>query len=224
MNIYYVLLIFIISSSCANKQHVLHDQLSKNDSYQHQYQGHYKTGKPYIINSVRYVPYTKVHNKYTQIGQASWYGKQDHNKITANGDKFNKYMLSAAHQTLPIPSIIKVTNLQNDKQLILQVSDRGPYAKNRILDVSEAAAERLGFKHLGTTNVKIEYMHEETDNFLTRLNLSKKHGSRTKIKAELAPKCSIKCYIELINAKHNLLELTVEQQRLYQQSIEQNKI
>ena len=220
----------MLSSSCSNNRYVaknftcadLHQQLSVNDSYERQYSGHYKIGKSYKIKSTRYTPYTSVDKKYAEHGKASWYA--DHSKTTANGDIFNKYMLTAAHTKLPIPSIIKVTNLKNQKQVIVMVNDRGPFCKGRILDLSEAAAQRLEFHQLGLADVKIEYMHNETTNFLKKLDLAKKHGSKTAKKAELAPRCSIKCYLELINAKYDLIDLTADQKKLYQQSIVENNI
>ena len=79
--------------------------------------------------------------------------------------------MTAAHRTLPLPSLVRVTNLNNNISVIVRVNDRGPYAKNRIIDVSHRAASMLGFKSDGTTTVKIELLREETDNLLTKLNL-----------------------------------------------------
>ncbi len=171
------------------------------------YQGHYKVGKPYQIKSVTYYPQPTPKLKSTEVGIASWYGKNDHKKKTANGDTFNKYLLTAAHPKLPMPSIIKVTNLANNKSLILMVNDRGPFYRNRVLDVSEAAAEKLNFKDKGHTKVKLEYLHDESQELLTRLKLRKKEGSRSK---SLALRCSASCYVEMLNAKHNLLPLPAD--------------
>jgi len=96
--------------------------------------------------------------KYQEIGLASWYGKQNHGKQTANGEIFNQYKISAAHKTLPLPSIVKVENLTNGKSLIVKVNDRGPFSYKRSIDLSCAAAILLGFKEKGITKVKITYM------------------------------------------------------------------
>ena len=172
----------------------------------------HKVGKPYQIKSVTYYPEHKPKFNHTEVGVASWYGKKDHKKKTANGDTFNKYLLTAAHPKLPMPSIIKVTNLNNNKALILMVNDRGPFCKNRIVDVSEAAAERLQFKTKGKTHVKLEYLHDETEKLLTRLNLEKKDGAKSKA---TTLRCSASCYVEILNAKHKLLPLHTSRKKLY---------
>jgi rare lipoprotein A len=222
---YYFLIFFLLSIGCSssNKQ-PLHKNLSKYDAYNTKYQGHYKIGRPYKINSVTYTPYKELKKNHIEKGTASWYGKNDHNKKTANGDTFNKHLLTAAHPKLPMPCIIKVTNLNNNKAAILMVNDRGPFRKKRILDVSEAAAERLEFKHKGTAEIKLEYLHGETQKLLTKLNLEKKAGSKAKKKIQLANNCSVNCYMELLNAKHNLTKLSSKQKKLYKKSIIANNI
>lgn len=122
--------------------------------------GIYKVGKPYKVNGVWYFP-KAVHN-YDEVGFASWYGPDFHNKRTANGEIFDMDSLSAAHKTLPLPSIIRVTNMQNGRSLILRVNDRGPFVNNRLLDVSRKAAQLLGFAEQGTTKVRVELLPEET--------------------------------------------------------------
>ena len=214
----------LFMSSCSTNQHSLHKELSRNSEQTTQYQGHYKIGKPYQINSVRYEPYTKVANNHAETGKASWYGDKEHGRKTANGDKFNRYMLTAAHKKMPIPCMARVTNLKNQKQVIVMINDRGPYKPGRIVDVSEAAAERLGFKHHGVTDVKLEYLHEETTKLLAKLGLEQKNGSKPTRRTDLAKGCSTKCYIELMNAKHNLLELSAHQKKLYAESIKQNDV
>lgn len=214
----------LFCSSCSTNQQSLHKKLSRHDNKHSKYEGHYKIGKPYKINSVRYEPYLEVKKNHTEKGKASWYGRGDHNKKTANGDTFNKYMLTAAHRQLPMPCIAKVTNLTNQKQIIVMVNDRGPYRGNRIVDLSEAAAERLGFKGQGVTDVKLEYMHEETTRLLSKLGLQRKHGSRAKTKHNFAKGCSANCYLELLNAKHNLIELSANQKKLYEKSIKINDV
>ena len=116
--------------------------------------GIYKVGTPYTIKNRQYYP-AETFN-HTEIGIASWYGPNFHGKLTANGEIFDKNELTAAHRTLQLPSIIRVTNMQNGRSLYLRVNDRGPFANDRVLDVSERAASLLGFKNQGTTKVKIE--------------------------------------------------------------------
>ena len=120
--------------------------------------GYYKVGRPYVIKGRRYYP--KERYNFQQTGVASWYGPNFHGKLTANGEIFDKYELTAAHKTLQMPSIIRVTNLGNGRSIILRVNDRGPFAHDRVLDVSERAAELLGFKNAGTARVKIDVIPE----------------------------------------------------------------
>ncbi len=133
------------------------------------YSGHFKIGKPYTAFGVSYVP--QDYESFEEIGTASWYGEDFHGKKTANGEIYNMGDLTAAHPTLPLPSLIKVTNLKNGKSQILRVNDRGPFAKNRIIDVSEKAAEILGFKGNGTTEVKVELLRDDTDQLLQKLKI-----------------------------------------------------
>jgi rare lipoprotein A (peptidoglycan hydrolase) len=133
------------------------------------YSGHFKIGQPYTAFGVSYVP--QDYESFEEIGTASWYGSEFHGKKTANGEIYNMGDLTAAHPTLPLPSLIRLTNLQNGKSQILRVNDRGPFAKNRIIDVSEKAAEILGFKNKGTTEVKIELLRDDTDEMLQKLKI-----------------------------------------------------
>ena len=95
---------------------------------------------------------------YDQIGRASWYGAAFHGKRTANGEVFDSAALSAAHPSLPLPSYVRVTNLENERSVIVRVNDRGPYSHSRMLDVSERAADLLGFKHGGMAQVRVQYV------------------------------------------------------------------
>lgn len=94
--------------------------------------------------------------QYTQQGIASWYGEKFHGHETSNGEIFDVYQFSAAHKSLPLPSYVRVTNLENQKSLIVRVNDRGPFHENRLIDLSYAAAVRLDFASRGTANVKVE--------------------------------------------------------------------
>jgi len=134
------------------------------------YEGIFKIGKPYTAFDTTYTP--QNYETFEEIGTASWYGKDFHGKKTANGETYNLDDLTAAHPTLPLPSMIKVTNLDNNKSQVVRVNDRGPFAKNRVIDVSEKTAEILGFKNKGTTQVKVELLREETDKMLEMLGLN----------------------------------------------------
>ena len=118
--------------------------------------GRYKLGRPYVINGVRYVPRKDPH--YNQIGLASWYGAKHHGKQTANGEIFDVNRLTAAHKTLPLPSLVRVTNLENGRQIVVRVNDRGPFVAGRIIDVSRAVARELGFLSDGTARVRVTFV------------------------------------------------------------------
>ena len=122
--------------------------------------GYYKVGNPYQVSGVWYYP--KEDYSYKEIGISSWYGQDFHNGITANGELYDMHALTAAHRTLPLPSIVRVTNLQNGRSLVLRVNDRGPFVNNRVIDVSMRAAQLLGFKDQGTTQVQVEILPEES--------------------------------------------------------------
>lgn len=117
--------------------------------------GYYKVGSPYEMFGQKYTP--KEDPFYEEEGMASWYGSDFHGNSTANGEKFDKNKITAAHRTLPMPSIVKVTNLENGKTLAVRVNDRGPFSDDRILDLSEAAAKKLGVWGPGTAKVKVEF-------------------------------------------------------------------
>jgi rare lipoprotein A (peptidoglycan hydrolase) len=133
------------------------------------YEGTYKVGDPYKIFGVSYVP--QSYENYEEVGSASWYGDDFHGKPTANGETYNSAEMTAAHRTLPLPSLVRVTNLKNGKSAIVRVNDRGPFAKDRVIDVSERAAINLGFRDTGTTDVKVELMKNDTDEMLARLKI-----------------------------------------------------
>jgi rare lipoprotein A len=101
-----------------------------------------------------------LHHAY-QVGNASWYGKSFHGRATASGEDFDMFEMTAAHRQLPLGSLIKVTNLHNGKWVIVRVNDRGPYVKNRILDLSYGAARMLDF-HRGIEKVRLDLVEPET--------------------------------------------------------------
>lgn len=118
--------------------------------------GTYRVGKPYMVAGKTYVPEEDVN--YRAEGLASWYGDDFHGRLTANGEVFDMGSLTAAHPTLPMPCYARVTNLSNGKSLIVRVNDRGPYHGNRLIDVSNKAAELLEFKGNGVAKVRVEYV------------------------------------------------------------------
>ncbi len=118
--------------------------------------GRYQVGKPYQVAGEWYEP--KEDPGYDREGVASWYGAAFHGRLTANGEVFDSADLSAAHPTLPLPSYVRVTNLENDRSVIVRVNDRGPFAKDRLIDVSERTAQLLDFRHDGMTRVRVKYV------------------------------------------------------------------
>jgi rare lipoprotein A len=122
--------------------------------------GVYKVGAPYQVKGVWYYP--AVDYDYDVTGIASWYGADFHGKATANGEIYDMNALTAAHPTLPMPSWVMVTNLENGRTLKLRVNDRGPFVGGRIIDISRRGAQLLGFAEQGTTRVRVEIIAEES--------------------------------------------------------------
>jgi rare lipoprotein A len=118
--------------------------------------GTYRIGQAYTIGGKTYVPAEDQH--YQAEGLASWYGEDFHGRQTANGEIFDMNSLSAAHATLPMPTYVRVTNLENNRSVIVRVNDRGPYHDARIIDVSVKTAQLLGFYSNGVARVRLEYV------------------------------------------------------------------
>ena len=123
-------------------------------------QGYYKIGNPYQIDGAWYYP--AIDWNYDETGIASWYGTPFHGKYTANGELYDMNAVTGAHRTLPMPSIVQVTNLDNGRTIQLRVNDRGPYARGRIIDVSRRAAQLLGFENIGTAKVRVQILVQES--------------------------------------------------------------
>ncbi|MDD5586788.1 MAG: septal ring lytic transglycosylase RlpA family protein [Alphaproteobacteria bacterium] len=121
---------------------------------------HYKVGQPYQIKGIWYYP--KEDYAYDETGIASWYGDAFHDKATSNGEIFNKNELTAAHNTLPMPSLARVTNLENGRSLVVRINDRGPFSGARIIDVTQRAAQLLGFEKQGTAKVRVQVLADES--------------------------------------------------------------
>jgi rare lipoprotein A len=113
---------------------------------------------PYSIEGVEYRVLTYAEG-YSHEGIASWYGTKFHGNKTANGEIYDLYLTTAAHRSLPIPSYVRVTNLENDREVVVRVNDRGPFHSERLIDLSYAAATKLGFVHKGTARVHVEVIN-----------------------------------------------------------------
>lgn len=119
------------------------------------------SSRPYTILGQTYYPYESADN-FSQTGVASWYGPGFHGKKTANGEKFNTNSLTAAHKELPFNTMVKVTNLANGRSTTVRINDRGPFSKNRIIDLSKKAAQEIGMLQTGTARVRIEAITSQT--------------------------------------------------------------
>ncbi|MBT1065590.1 septal ring lytic transglycosylase RlpA family protein [Bowmanella sp. Y26] len=117
---------------------------------------------PYQVFGQHYTP-IETAKDFQQQGEASWYGQKFHGHLTSNGEVYDMYAMTAAHKTLPLPSFVRVTNLVNNKQVIVRVNDRGPFHGGRIIDLSYAAAMKLDMLKTGTTKVKLDAIHVEPD-------------------------------------------------------------
>lgn len=151
------LALLLLTSACAETEFVVDSSKAVTRSSP---QGGYKVGEPYQIEGVWYYP--AVNYGYNETGIASWYGDAFHGKSTANGELYDMNGLTAAHRTLPLPSVVRVTNLENGRAMNLRVNDRGPFAHGRIIDVSRRAAQLLGFEQQGTARVRVEVLADES--------------------------------------------------------------
>jgi rare lipoprotein A len=117
-------------------------------------------GQPYQAGGRWHYPADNL--DYDRTGAASWYGRELHGRRTASGERFDMNAMTAAHPTLPLPTLVRVTNLANGRSVVLRINDRGPFAANRIIDVSHAAARALGFEAQGATTVRVTVLKAET--------------------------------------------------------------
>jgi rare lipoprotein A len=122
--------------------------------------GMFKIGNPYTINGQRYYP--KEDYSYNETGIASWYGPGFDGRRTANGEVFDTTELTAAHRTLPMPSLVRVTNLENGRSVVVRINDRGPFAAGRVIDLSQRAAQLLDFERVGTAKVRVSILAIES--------------------------------------------------------------
>jgi rare lipoprotein A len=156
-----LLILCFIIISCSTNKGGLH--YSKDDQY-----GVYKVGKPYQVYGVTYYPADEP--RYDRVGLASWYGSEFNGGKTANGDVYDMNAVTAAHKTLPMPSLVRVTNLDNNKAIVALVNDRGPFADGRIIDLSSKGADLLDFKRKGLARVRVQYLKGQTEELLSRMN------------------------------------------------------
>jgi rare lipoprotein A len=122
--------------------------------------GYYKIGQPYEVDGVTYTPAEDY--SYDETGIASWYGPGFHGLRTANGEMYDMNQVTAAHKTLPMPSLVRVTNLDNGRSVVVRVNDRGPFVRNRIIDMSRRGAQLLGYEKVGTAKVRVQIMATES--------------------------------------------------------------
>ena len=140
----------------------------------------YKVGNPYEVKGVWYYPERNLN--YDETGIASWYGDEFAGRLTANGEIFDPEIVSAAHKTLPMPSAVRVINLENGRSLVVRVNDRGPFVSGRIIDLSREAARLLGFKKQGIARVRVQILAEES----LRLEREAKKGNFPQIGSQAA--------------------------------------
>ena len=175
--VFFVMLL-LINTSCAQLEFFSH---SFKEIFGEEKAPVYKIGKPYQINGKYYYP--AVDYSYSKTGVASWYGKKFHGKRTANGEIFNMNAVSAAHKTLPMPSIVQITNLENGRSMKVRVNDRGPFVNGRIIDLSRRGAQLLGFEKKGTAMVRVSIVAEESQTLAMQTQNKNESGESNYIKA-----------------------------------------
>jgi rare lipoprotein A len=156
--------------------------------------------KPYSVYGVTYTPLADT-SGYRERGVASWYGKKFHGRRTSSGEPYDMYAMTAAHKTLPLPSYVRVRNLQNDRSVVVRVNDRGPFLHNRLIDLSYAAAARLGILGTGTGVVEVEAVGpDEPATQVVKtypLQLIPPAAAAEEISAAPAPAVSPKLYLQV---------------------------
>src|SRR5258707_8949179 len=177
-----VLLVLALAlAACSGTRHASNAGASAGDT---RGRGIYKVGNPYQIDGAWYYPAEDWN--YEETGIASWYGEAFHGKDTANGETFDLNAMSAAHRTLPLPTIVQVTNLDNGRSIQIRINDRGPYARGRIIDMSRRSAQLLGFEAQGTAKVRVKVLVPES---IQAVSLARHNGGDDKAIAAIdAPK------------------------------------
>lgn len=185
--VFFYFICLVLASSCAAKKPPL-DMKARTKASQ----------KPYSVFGQRYEP-IQSHERFVQAGIASWYGRDFHGKKTSNGEKYDMYAMTAAHKTLPLGVYVKVKNKNNGREAVVRINDRGPFVKGRIIDLSYAAAKKLGVDIAGTAPVRIEalgYQGSGTDrykapetydagSFTIQVGSFKEQGNAERLSAEM---------------------------------------
>ncbi len=156
-----------VFGGCAETQFAIHSAKRLAGAVEDQGSPDYKVGQPYQINGAWYYP--KEDYNFDETGIASWYGTKFHGRKTANGEIYDMNALTAAHRTLPMPSYVRVTNLENGRSLVLRVNDRGPFARSRIIDISRRGSQLLGFQQQGTAKVRVQILADKSRALKARL-------------------------------------------------------
>lgn len=167
---------------------------------------------PYEVWGQRYQVMASAEG-YEATGTASWYGRKFHGHLTSNGETYDMYELSAAHRSLPLPTYVRVTNLENDRSTIVRVNDRGPFHDKRLIDLSYAAAKVLGFDGQGTARVHIEALATEPEASASSRQAS--HASKPENKASLPSSKKGKRLFVQVGAFGNLTAATQLKAQLY---------
>ena len=180
-----------VLSACAETEFLVHSAKRVSGIVTEPVEPGYKIGQPYQIQGVWYYPAENY--EFDETGIASWYGVQFHGRRTANGEIYDMNALTAAHRTLPMPSFVRVTNLENGRSLILKVNDRGPFARGRIIDISRRGAQLLGFHSVGTARVRVQIMADKSRALAVRMRSSKQLAAAgTPITVDRLPKPKVK--------------------------------
>jgi len=165
--------------------------------------------KPYIVNGERYYPLPHSHG-FVQTGQASWYGKGFHGRPTASGVRYNMYRKTGAHKTLPLGTYVRVLNLENGKQTIVKINDRGPFVKGRIIDLSYAAARDIGLIGPGVAKVRIEALGKQVGEHVSS------SGKEPVVEAEDLEKGAFTVQVGAFRDRNNALRLAKRLKVLFQ--------
>jgi rare lipoprotein A len=165
--------------------------------------------KPYVVNGERYYPLPHSHG-FVQTGKASWYGRDFHGRPTASGIRYNMYQKTAAHKTLPLGTYVRVLNLENGKQTIVRINDRGPFIKGRIIDLSYAAAKNIGLVGPGVAKVRIEALGRQVGEY------DSKSGKEPVVEAADLEKGNFTVQVGAFREKENVLRLAKRLKVLFQ--------
>jgi rare lipoprotein A len=162
-----IIIVLIVTTGCSTRGKRAYSSYGENENYSYDKNAHssrvnrkdynHPTMRPYVIRGVKYYP-TVVNVGDTFRGYASWYGPDFHGKLTSNGERYNMYAMTAAHKTLPMNTIVKVTNLNNGLSTVVRINDRGPFIASRIIDLSNKAAHKIDMVGTGTAPVILEVL------------------------------------------------------------------